>query len=101
MAELKENARAIAFEKDVRKQNAFYIAGSDFVEKYPTLVARLNQGFASEGGWADQHHEEVAKAQTEPTGVDIEAIRRFVGSSNYRTVPIADYVTKSQQISAD
>ncbi|HEX9470626.1 MAG TPA: aliphatic sulfonate ABC transporter substrate-binding protein [Bradyrhizobium sp.] len=101
LAELKENARVIAFEKDVRKQNAFYIAGSDFVEKYPALVARLNQVFASEGVWADQHHEEVAKAQAEATGVDIEAIRRFVGRSNYRTVPVDDDVTNSQQVVAD
>ena len=38
--------------------------------------------FASEGDWADQHHEEVAKAQAEATGVDIEAVRRFVDRSN-------------------
>jgi sulfonate transport system substrate-binding protein len=101
LAELKENARAIAFEKDVRKQNAFYIAGSDFVEKYPALVARLNQLFASEGVWADQHHEEVAKAQAEATGVDIEAIRRFVDRSNYRVVPVDDDVTNTQQVVAD
>src|SRR3984893_1104350 len=101
LAELKETARAIAFEKDVRKQNAFYIAGSDFVEKYPALVARLNQLFASEGVWADQHHEEVAKAQAEATGVDIEAIRRFVDRSNYRVVPVDDDVTNTQQVVAD
>jgi sulfonate transport system substrate-binding protein len=101
LAELKENARVIAFEKDVRKQNAFYIAGSDVVEKYPTLIARLNQVFAAEGVWADQHHEEVAKAQAEATGVDIEAIRRFVDRSNYRVVPVDDDVINSQQVVAD
>jgi sulfonate transport system substrate-binding protein len=78
LAELRENARVIAFDKDVHKPNAIYIAGSGFVEKYPALVARLNGVFASEGVWADQHHEEVAKAQAEATGVDIEAVRRFV-----------------------
>jgi sulfonate transport system substrate-binding protein len=101
LAELKEQARVIAFDKDVHKPNAFYIAGSDFVAKYPSLVAKLNATFASEGVWADGHHEEVAKAQAEATGVDIEAIRRFVGRSNYRVVPIDDEVTKSQQAVAD
>jgi sulfonate transport system substrate-binding protein len=100
LAELKDKARAIAFDKDVHKPNAFYIAGSDFVEKYPSLVARLNAVFASEGRWADTHHEEVAKAQAEATGVDIEAIRRFVDRSNYRVVPVDDEVIKSQQIVA-
>ena len=101
LAELKEHARVIAFDKDVHKPNAFYIAGSDFVEKYPALVAKLNVVFASEGQWADTHHEEVAKAQAEATGVDIEAIRRFVDRSNYRVVPVDDEVIRSQQAVAD
>jgi sulfonate transport system substrate-binding protein len=101
LAELKENARVIAFDKDVHKPNAFYIARADFVDKQPALVARLNSVFASEGRWADDHHEEVAKAQAEATGVDIEAIRRFVDRSNYRVVPVDDEVIKSQQAVAD
>lgn len=101
LAELKEHARIVAFDKDVHKPNAFYIAGSDFVEKYPSLVARLNAAFASEGVWAETHHEEVAKAQAEATGVDIEAIRRFVDRSSYRVVPVDDEVIKTQQAVAD
>jgi len=33
LAELKENARVIAFDKDVHKPNAFYIAGTDFARE--------------------------------------------------------------------
>jgi sulfonate transport system substrate-binding protein len=65
------------------------------------LVARLNAVFASEGRWADIHHEEVARAQAESTGVDIEAIRRFVGRSSYRVVPVDDELIKSQQVVAN
>ncbi|MGV7213117.1 aliphatic sulfonate ABC transporter substrate-binding protein [Bradyrhizobium sp. UFLA05-112] len=101
LAELKENARVIALDKDIGKPNAFYIAGSDFVEKYPSLVGKLNATFAAEGAWAESHHEEVAKAQTEATGVDIEAVRRFVGRSNYRVVPLDAEVIRSQQAVAD
>jgi len=101
LAELKENARVIVFDKDIHKPNSFYIASTDFVEKYPALVARLNSVFASEGVWADSHHEEVIKAQAEATGVDIEAIRRFVDRSTYRVVPIDDDVVRSQQAVAD
>src|SRR3954454_20764716 len=101
LAELKESARVIAFDKEVHKPNAFYIAGTDFVEKYPSLVAKLNASFASEGVWAESHHEEVARAQAEATGVDIEAIRRFVNRSTYRVVPLDAEVTKSQQAVAD
>jgi sulfonate transport system substrate-binding protein len=101
LAELKENARVIVFDKDVHKPNSFYIAGSDFVEKNPALVAQLNRVFASESVWADQHHEDVARAQAEATGVDIEAIRRHVDRSNYRVIPVDDEVIKSQQAVAD
>ena len=85
----------------MHKPNAFYIAGSDFVGKYPSLVAKLNAAFASEGSWANGHHEEVAKAQAEATGVDIEAVRRFVDRSNFSVVPIDDEVIRSQQAVAD
>ena len=101
LAELKENARVIAFDKDVHHPNSFYIAGSQFVEKHPTLIAQLNRVFASEGIWAGDHREEVAKAQAEATGVDIEAIRRFVNRSNYRVVPIDAETIASQQAVAD
>jgi sulfonate transport system substrate-binding protein len=101
LAELKQNARVVAFGKDVHDPSSFFIAASDFVEKYPLLVARLNDIFASEGRWADTHHEEVAKAQAEATGVDIEANRRYVGRSSYRVVPIDDELIKSQQVIAD
>jgi sulfonate transport system substrate-binding protein len=101
LAELKENARVVVWDKDVHKPNAFYIAGQDFVEKYPALVAKLNATFAAEGIWANNHHEEVAKAQAEATGVDLDAIRRFVDRSNYSVVPADDEVLKSQQAVAD
>jgi sulfonate transport system substrate-binding protein len=101
LAELKENARVIVFDKDVHKPNAFYIAGSDFVDKHPSLVAKLNAVFASEGRWADSHHDEVAKAQAEATGVDIDAVKRFVSRSSYRVVPVDDETVRSQQAIAD
>lgn len=101
LAELKESARVIAFDKDVHKPNAFYIANTDFVEKYPSLVAKLNASFATEGVWAETHHEEVAKAQSEATGVDIEAVRRFVNRSTYSVVPLDAEVIKTQQAVAD
>lgn len=101
LAELKENARVIAFDKDVHQPNSFYIAGSDFVEKYPAVVARLNATFAAEGVWANSHHEEVAKAQAEATGVDLEAVKRFVDRSVYSVVPVDAGIIKSQQAVAD
>jgi sulfonate transport system substrate-binding protein len=101
LAELKENARVIAFDKDIHRSYSFYIASADLADNHPALVAQLNAVFASEGAWAGGHHEEVAKAQAEATGVDLEAIRRFVDRSNYRVVAVDDEVIKSQQAVAD
>jgi sulfonate transport system substrate-binding protein len=101
LAELRENARAIAVNQDIHNPYSFYIVGTDFVERYPAQVARLVTVFAAEGVWANAHHEEVAKAQADATGVDIEAIRRFVGRSDYRVTPVDDEVIKSQQAVAD
>ena len=95
LAELKQNARVIVYDKDVHNPNAFYIAGSNFVAKYPALVAKLNAVFAAEGRWADTHHEEVAQAQAEATGVNIVAVRRFVDRSNFNITPVDDEVIKS------
>jgi sulfonate transport system substrate-binding protein len=101
LAELKQNARVVTFGQGVHNVNAFFIASTDFVEKYPALVAKLDSVFASEGVWAEQHHEEVAQAQAEATGVDIEAVRRFVDRSTYRVVPVDGEVIQTQQAVAD
>jgi sulfonate transport system substrate-binding protein len=89
------------FAKDIHQPNAFVIVRADFVERYPLVVTRLNDVFASEGIWANEHHEEVAQAQATATGVDIEAIRRFVARSNYSVVPVDDDIIKVQQSVAD
>ncbi|MBV9531682.1 MAG: sulfonate ABC transporter substrate-binding protein, partial [Bradyrhizobium sp.] len=101
LAELKDKAEVIAFDKDIHQLNSFYIAGSKFVEKHPLIVAELNRLFASEGVWAADHREEVAKAQADATGVDLEAIGRFVNRSNYRVVTIDAEIIASQQVIAD
>jgi sulfonate transport system substrate-binding protein len=101
MAELKGDARVLVFAREIHEPNAFVIVRADFVEKYPSLVSRLNTVFAAEGVWANAHHEEVAQAQATATGVDIEAIRRFVARSNYSVVPVDDDVIKVQQSVAD
>jgi len=43
----------------------------------------------------------VAKAQAEATGVDIDAVQRFVSRLSYRVVPVDDETVKSQQAIAD
>ncbi|HLG82349.1 MAG TPA: aliphatic sulfonate ABC transporter substrate-binding protein [Bradyrhizobium sp.] len=101
LAELKGDARVLVFARDIHQPNAFVIVRADLVERYPSVVRRLNDVFAAEGIWANAHHEEVAEAQASATGVDIEAIRRFVGRSNYSVVPVDEDTIKVQQSVAD
>ncbi|WP_043161352.1 aliphatic sulfonate ABC transporter substrate-binding protein [Bradyrhizobium sp. Ai1a-2] len=101
LAELKGDARVLVFAKDIHQPNAFVIVRADFVDRYPSVVTRLNDVFASEGIWANAHHEEVAQAQATATGVDIEAIRRFVARSNYTVVPVDEDIIRIQQSVAD
>jgi sulfonate transport system substrate-binding protein len=101
LAELKLNARAVAWERDVHTSNAFYIVGADFVQKYPSLVSRLDQIFADEGKWAESHQEEVAQAQAAATGVDLEAVRRSVARSTFQVAPVTDDIVRTQQAVAD
>lgn len=101
IAELKFNARAIAWERDVHTSSAFYIVGSDFAQKYPSYVARLTQVLADEGKWAEANREEVSKAQSEATGVDLEAVRRSVARATFGIAPVSDDVIKTQQAVAD
>jgi sulfonate transport system substrate-binding protein len=101
LAELKSDARVLVFAKDIHRPNAFVIVRADFVERYPSVVTRLNDVFAAEGIWANAHHEEVAEAQATATGVDIEAIRRFVARSNYSVVPVDEDIIRIQQSVAD
>ena len=83
------------------KPNAFYIASSDFVEKYPTLVAKLNGVIRFGGTLGRDHHEEVAKAQAEATGVEMRPSGVLSTVRNYRVVPLDNDVIKSQQVVAD
>ena len=41
------------------------------------------------------------KGASRATGVDLEAIKRFVDRSNYKVIPVDDEVIRSQQAVAD
>jgi len=54
--------RVLVFAKDIHQLNALVIVWADFVDRYPSVVTGLDDVFASEGIWANVHHEEVAQA---------------------------------------
>jgi sulfonate transport system substrate-binding protein len=44
----------LVFAKDIHQPNAFVIVRADFVERYPSVVTRLNDVFAAEGIWGQR-----------------------------------------------
>jgi sulfonate transport system substrate-binding protein len=91
----------LAFAKDVHSTNAFFLANKDFTGQHAEIVALLNQTFAQESKWADQHRPEIIKALHDATGFDSEALSRAVDRSQFQVTPITDKVIASQQATAD
>jgi sulfonate transport system substrate-binding protein len=97
----KSKVRVLAFAKDVHATNAFFLANKDFSGAHPDIVALLNQTFAQESKWADQHRPEIVKALHDATSFDSEALARAVNRSQFLVTPITDKIIATQQATAD
>jgi sulfonate transport system substrate-binding protein len=97
----KGKVRVLAFAKDVHSTNAFFLANKDFTGQHPAIVALLNQTFAQESKWAEQHKSEIVKTLHEATSFDVEALARAVDRSQFGVTPVTDKVVASQQATAD
>lgn len=97
----KGKVRVLASAKDVHETNAFFLANKGFTDRYPEIVALLNQTFADEAKWADQHRPEIIKALREATNLDEEALARAVGRSQYLVTPVTEKIVASQQATAN
>jgi sulfonate transport system substrate-binding protein len=97
----KGKVRVLASAKDVHATNAFFLANKDFTGQHPEIVALLNQTFAQESKWADQHRPEIVKTLQDATSFDSEALTRAVNRSEFLVTPITDKVIAAQQATAD
>ena len=92
----------IVFDKDVHKPNAYYIANTDFVEKYPSLVAKLNDDLRLRrrvGGQPSRGGRKGAGRGDRRRHRSSQTLRQLAPS--YRVVPLDAEVIKSQQAVAD
>lgn len=97
----KGKVRVIAQAKDIHDANAFFLANRDFTGKHPEVVAKLNQIFADESKWANDHRADIAKSLHETTGVDFEAVSKAVDRSVFLVTPVTEKVITTQQTVAD
>jgi sulfonate transport system substrate-binding protein len=97
----KGKVRILASAKDVEESNGFFLANKDFTGLHPDIVALLNQTFAQESKWANQHREEIVKALHEATSFDSEALARAVARTEFLVTPVTDKIVSTQQATAD
>jgi sulfonate transport system substrate-binding protein len=97
----KGKIRILAFAKDVHESTAFFLANKDFTGQHPDIVALLNQTFAQESKWADQHRPEIVNTLHEATNVETEALTRAVERSQFLVTPVTEQIVASQQATAD
>lgn len=101
LAERDRGARILAFAKDVHTTNSFVLANRGFTVRHPEVVEKLNQIFAQETEWANQHRAEVAQTLHEATGAELDAVRRTVDRTRFQVVPIGEEAIVNQQAIAD
>ena len=97
----KGKVRVLVSAGEAHESTAFFLANKDFTGAHPDVVALLNQTFAQESKWADQHRPEIISALHEATNVDLEALTRAVGRSQFLVTPVTDQIVATQQATAD
>jgi sulfonate transport system substrate-binding protein len=97
----KGKVRVLASAGDVHESTAFFLANKDFTGQHPDIVALLNQTFAQESKWADQHRPEIVQTLHDATRVDAEALTRAVARSQFLVTPVTDQIVATQQATAD
>jgi len=101
IAEIGKNARPLPIDPKATVQNSFFLANRDFAEKYPDVVAAINEEAAKATQWADSHREETALLFTEASGVDLAAQKRSVERGEFTFSAVTEQVLAGQQAVAD
>lgn len=101
IAEKSKNTRILSLARGIVTQNSFFLANKDFTQKYPQIVAAINEVLADTARWASQDQEAVAKALSEITGVDLDSQRRAVARTEFAVSPVSPAVVAEQQRIAD
>ncbi len=96
-----KGARVLIFAGEAHSTSSFFLANRGFTTAHPDIVALLNQTFAEDAKWAENHRAEIAKSLNEATSVELPALETAIGRSNLTVTPITDEIARNQQIVAD
>lgn len=102
LAELSaKGARPLPIDRSVAQQNSYFLANRTFADRYPALVAAVNEEIGATTAWAAAHRGEVAALYAEASGVPLVAQSRAVARAEFTFGPLSDAVIGQQQAIAD
>jgi sulfonate transport system substrate-binding protein len=101
IAEQEEAARVIVTSADVEPQNSYFLAGKRFATDHAGTLRDLVAALGQVGGWADAHHDDVARLFAEETGISLAAEQRSVDRASFSIGPLTAEIVAQQQKIAD
>ena len=101
IAEITKGARRLPVGEIASAQNTFFLANKEFTTRYPHIVSAVNAELAKASVWAKSNREEAAKLYAAATGVDLAAMQRTVGRTEFVFSPVTEKVAIEQQRIAD
>jgi ABC-type nitrate/sulfonate/bicarbonate transport system substrate-binding protein len=82
-------------------QNTFFLGNKEFTTRYPHIVSGINTELAKATAWARDNRDAAARLYAAATGVDLAAMQRTVGRTEYVFTPVTVKVATEQQRVAD
>jgi sulfonate transport system substrate-binding protein len=101
IAEITKGARRLPISEIAAAQNTFFLANREFTTRYPTVVAGINTELARATAWAKDNRDAAARLYAAATGVDLVAMQKTVGRTEYVFTPVSEKVLGEQQRVAD
>ncbi|MGG5820089.1 sulfonate ABC transporter substrate-binding protein [Falsiroseomonas sp. HW251] len=101
LAEGRPGVRTLASASDIARQNSFYLANRDFVNRHPAAVAAVNEELARTAAWCEANRAEVARVLSEASGIELPAWERAIARREFSVGPVTPRVVEEQQRVAD
>jgi sulfonate transport system substrate-binding protein len=101
IGELKGGGRVLVQASEIAKTNSFYIANRGFAARQPQLLRDVIDALSDTALWAEAHRDQIARALTDVTGVDIEIQTVAAQRSSFAIGKITDDIIATQQAVAD
>lgn len=101
IAELRQKARVLATDGDVKPSHSFYLANRDFANRHPNVVQAVIEEIGKLTEWSAANRDQLAALISQVTGVDLAAQQRAVNRAIIELKPFTPEVIAQQQEIAD